>query len=255
MRSRNLKPGFFKNEDLLEIEPLGRLLFQGLWCMADRDGRLEDRPKKIKIEVLPCDNCNVDKLLEILDKKGFILRYKISNIKFIQILNFKKHQSPHMKEQNSIIPEPTPDMYGACMVHVPEINDASPSDILIPDSPYPHSLNPSLNTFVESRKKNKSHKVIFDYIKNQFQNIPPEIIEKWQSIYPVINIQFEIGKAEAWVIANPKNKKSNWMRFLVNWMTRAQDKAPRKESNEISGKTADQIKAELIASGQWSGGT
>ena len=38
MRARNLKPGFFKNETLAEIEPLGRLLFQGLWCMADREG-------------------------------------------------------------------------------------------------------------------------------------------------------------------------------------------------------------------------
>jgi len=44
MRSRNIKPGFFMNELLPEIELLGRLLFIGLWLLADREGRLEDRP-------------------------------------------------------------------------------------------------------------------------------------------------------------------------------------------------------------------
>jgi len=46
-RSRNIKPGFFRNEMLAECSPLARLLFAGLWCLADRFGRLEDRPKRI----------------------------------------------------------------------------------------------------------------------------------------------------------------------------------------------------------------
>jgi hypothetical protein len=52
-RSRNIKPGFFLNDELAECEPLARILFAGLWCIADREGRLEDRPKRIKAEVLP----------------------------------------------------------------------------------------------------------------------------------------------------------------------------------------------------------
>ena len=46
-RARNIKPGFFANENLAECDPLARLLFAGLWCLADREGRLEDRPKRI----------------------------------------------------------------------------------------------------------------------------------------------------------------------------------------------------------------
>lgn len=52
-RSRNLKPGFFLNDCLAECQPLARILFAGLWCIADREGRLLDRPRKIKVEVLP----------------------------------------------------------------------------------------------------------------------------------------------------------------------------------------------------------
>ena len=106
MRSRNLKPGFFKNEDLAEVDPIGRLLFQGLWCLADREGRLEDRPKRIKAEILPYDNVQVNKLLNELHAKNFIIRYSVNGCNYIHIPTFKKHQTPHMKEQASTIPAP-----------------------------------------------------------------------------------------------------------------------------------------------------
>jgi hypothetical protein len=107
MRSRNLKPGFFTNADLLECDPLARILFSGLWCVADREGRLEDRPKQIKIQLLPCDNCDVDVLLQQLASKNLIVRYEVGGVRYIQITSFLKHQKPHMKESASTIPEPT----------------------------------------------------------------------------------------------------------------------------------------------------
>ena len=47
-RSRNIKPSIMANEELAELEPLSRLLFIYLWMLADKAGRLEDRPKRIK---------------------------------------------------------------------------------------------------------------------------------------------------------------------------------------------------------------
>lgn len=70
-RARNIKPGFFQNELLAEIDPLGRLLFAGLWTIADREGRLEDRAKRIKVALLPYDDCDIDGLLGQLEKHGF----------------------------------------------------------------------------------------------------------------------------------------------------------------------------------------
>jgi hypothetical protein len=70
MRARNIKPGFFKNEELATKDPLARILFEGLWCMADREGRLEDRPARIKAEVLPYDECDIEPLLSSLASGG-----------------------------------------------------------------------------------------------------------------------------------------------------------------------------------------
>ncbi len=105
-RSRNIKPGFFKNEDLIELPFETRLLFIGLWTLADREGRLEDRPKRIKIELFPGDNCDVDDLLQQLADKDFIIRYEVNGKKYIAIPKFKKHQQPHVKEKASEIPAP-----------------------------------------------------------------------------------------------------------------------------------------------------
>lgn len=103
-RARNIKPGLFRNESLADCDPLGRLLFVGLWCLADREGRLEDRPKRIKADLLPYDDCNVDELLDQLAARAFIVRYSVGPGRFIQVINFAKHQNPHVKEAASTIP-------------------------------------------------------------------------------------------------------------------------------------------------------
>jgi hypothetical protein len=140
-RSRNIKPGYFQNEDLAECHPLARILFAGLWCEADRAGRLEDRPKRIKAAVLPYDNCDVDELLEQLRVRGFIERYEVDGKRYIQIVEFAKHQTPHIKEAASTIP--ARDLSGASTVKAQDKNASSPSDsgFLIPDSLIPDSSN------------------------------------------------------------------------------------------------------------------
>lgn len=105
-RARNIKPGFFRNEYLVELPYETRLLFIGLWTIADREGRLEDRPKRIKMELFPADDLNVDTCLQQLHDAGFIHRYSLGDARYIQVLAFKKHQNPHHKEQASTIPAP-----------------------------------------------------------------------------------------------------------------------------------------------------
>jgi len=104
-RSRNIKPGLFSNELLVELPAFDRLAFIGLWCLADREGRLEDRVKRIKIELFPCDDYDVDAGLARLAAAGFISRYQVAGFSVIEIINFQKHQSPHGSEKDSTLPD------------------------------------------------------------------------------------------------------------------------------------------------------
>lgn len=105
-RARSIKPGFFTNETLGDLPPLTRLLYAGLWTLADREGRLEDRPKRIKMQILPYDRVNVDSMLGALSVHGFLIRYVANGERFICLPSFCKHQNPHMKEPRSTIPAP-----------------------------------------------------------------------------------------------------------------------------------------------------
>jgi hypothetical protein len=138
-RSRNIKPGFFKNEELAELPFEYRILFQGLWCLADRAGRLEDRPKRIKAEVFPYDDVHVSAGLDALHKASFIARYEVGGVNYIEVVNFTRHQNPHCKESVSTIPAPCSP--GA----IPGISGTSTADSLnlIPDSPIPSKATPA----------------------------------------------------------------------------------------------------------------
>jgi hypothetical protein len=106
VRARSLKPGFFKNDQLGGLQPLARILFAGLWGLSDSEGRLEDRPLRIKAEVLPFDNCSVESMLGDLAAARLIVRYVAGGRKLIWIPTFLEHQHPHFKEPKSILPAP-----------------------------------------------------------------------------------------------------------------------------------------------------
>ena len=113
-RIRTIKPEFFKDEDLVEsCNFQTRMFFVGLWLYADREGRLEYRPKYLKAEIFPYEPADVPKMVqklanpEIEDKpeKVFLRLYQVGNKKYIQIIEFLKHQNIHHTEKDSIHPE------------------------------------------------------------------------------------------------------------------------------------------------------
>lgn len=106
-RQRMLKPEFFTDEDLSAQSLAARLLFAGLWTMADRRGRLKDQPPVIHGALFPFDPAlDVDQILDDLERGGFVVRYAVEGRKYLQIVNFERHQHPHPKEPESAIPEP-----------------------------------------------------------------------------------------------------------------------------------------------------
>lgn len=129
-RARNIKPGFFTNDELVELPFEARLLFIGLWTIADKEGRLNDRPKKIKMEIFPADDVNCDAALSMLAKRGFLRRYAVDGSSYIQIVNWDKHQNPHIKEAPSLIP-PEPEQAPEIPVQASEQPERAG---LIPDS-------------------------------------------------------------------------------------------------------------------------
>ncbi|WP_454751674.1 hypothetical protein [Cupriavidus necator] len=160
-RARNIKPATMENEDLAALPCETRLLFIYLWMLADREGRLEDRPKRIRAQAFPYDtDFDVDRMLSDLEASDFIIRYAVGGQAFIQITNFTKHQRPHSNETCSEIPpieqadppeeevvSPEPEIasyHGEQSLR--PIGEALCPDLLIEDSLIPDSLIPDTLT-------------------------------------------------------------------------------------------------------------
>lgn len=150
MRARNLKPSIFKNELLAVADPLYTVIFEGLWCCADREGRMEDRPARIHFDINPGRAFETtERSLSWLHENAFIARYQVGTARYIQVLTFKEHQNPHQKEPASKIPEyqsctgQAPDKHEAGAVVAPVQQQSSPADSLFSESPFPLPESPS----------------------------------------------------------------------------------------------------------------
>jgi len=149
-RARNIKPALFKNEVLGVADPLLTILFEGLWVLADREGRLEDRPLRIKAEIFPYrEGIDIQAMLNWLDESGFVMRYTCEGKQYIQVNNFEKHQNPHKNEAASEIPAfsdgcTTSDKIGTATESISSARaDSLSLDSLSSDSLNPHTENSS----------------------------------------------------------------------------------------------------------------
>lgn len=141
MRARNIKPAFFKNEVLAELSADCRLLFIGLWCLADREGRLENRPIRIAGELFPYSSevvrKNIGRSLEGLAKAGFLRLYEVGghDCPLIEIVNFFRHQNPHKQETPSRLPSYSEVVRKNIGRESEVVRLIPPSPILNPDTP------------------------------------------------------------------------------------------------------------------------
>jgi phage replication O-like protein O len=98
-------------------------------------------------------------------------------------------------------------------------------------------------------KETIQKKILF--AEQKFQNITEEKIQKWSEAYPGIDIKSELKKMEVWLTANPKNKKENHERFIVNWLSRSlNNKKGGKDGKYISINSGERKGGEADA-GKW----
>lgn len=196
MRARNIKPGFWENELLGQSSHSDRLLFIGLWCLADRDGKLEDRPSKIRHLLFGYDRrpVDVEKSLCNLMSLHLITRYEIDNQRYIAIPGFKKHQTPHPHEAKSKIPDPV--VCRDMSLHVSECQ----ADILNPDIRNPDVTESRHST--ERRFQKPSLEAVVAYCQERGTGVDPR---KFWNHY----------EAKGWVVG--KTPMKNWKAAVHTW--------------------------------------
>lgn len=88
----------------MSLTPLARLFYVGLWCEADREGRLDWKVGTLKMRYLPGDSCDVQELASELIEAGLIVVYEVDGKQYAEIPSFTKHQVINNRESESTRP-------------------------------------------------------------------------------------------------------------------------------------------------------
>jgi hypothetical protein len=244
MRARNVKPSFFQNEQLAELPFEARLLFVGLWCMADREGRLEDRPKRIKMNVFPADSIDVEPLLDGLAAQGLIERYEAHGLLCIQIPRFVEHQRPHPNEQPSKLPSNQGEKSFAPRLEADGLNPSS----LNPES----SLFERANTDLRGRAEtppaaNRATRLPDDFVLTPERRVVAEA-EKLPADRTFLKFR------DYWLAASgAKARKHDWDATWRNWCRSESDRnggsnGTRKPSSQPRPSAVERVR---LANEKW----
>lgn len=92
-RIRTVKPELWTDPDFTECSLSARLLFIASLNFATDHGVLPDKPRQLKMQCLPADNCDVDALLDELIEHDFIQRRTAPNGDNVLVIRtFAKNQ-------------------------------------------------------------------------------------------------------------------------------------------------------------------
>ncbi len=111
-RIRSIKPDFFRHEALQDLEIANpgmypMMVFAGLWVIADREGRFEWRPRRIKLDVLPFLAFDMEQTMSLLEAEGLVQRYEHLGETYGAITSWDRHQIVGRDEPPSEIPAPS----------------------------------------------------------------------------------------------------------------------------------------------------
>jgi len=227
-RTRNIKPGFFKNEDVASCDPVARLLFAGLWTLADADGRMEYRPLRIKAELFPYDSFDIVPMFGQLVARGLVVIYQVGTGSFLEIPRFRVHQRCHPSEASEGFPScedgQAVNFHGEQLF--PVSNCALPSFPSLSSCP---SSNPSTSSALSTpqpRRRSKPADPLRWSADNGWEGITDADHAEWSKAYPAADLPVELAKAHQWLKANPKKAtKSSWRRWITTtWFSRCQDR-------------------------------
>lgn len=101
-RMRTIKPEFWTDDEIVDLDILAKLLYIGLWNFADDDGYFEASARRIKRLIFPDNDYDVATALEALVASERIGLFDSDQGRIYRVLRFKEHQRPQ---------HPTPTKY------------------------------------------------------------------------------------------------------------------------------------------------
>lgn len=236
-RIRNIKPDFWTDEKLVELDPWERLLFIGIWNFVDDEGYMPYSPKRIKMQVFPGDSLEISRGLQNLISIGSLTLYDSEAGQILKVTNWSKHQkvsNPSPSKYRDIDLAPTdgkPRKHAESVVQIPESTLKSTED--------------SREVHTERERERE--------VKKDLSSKPDEF-DQWYSRYPKKEAKEAARKAF------DKARRTVDLHTLINGVDRYALTVKGKDRQFIAlpatwlnaGRWEDETPQQIVVNGPWS---
>jgi len=115
--------------------------------------------------------------------------------------------------------------------------------ITSPTTSHQPADNQLLTTTNKYKKGKKEKNITYNHSSSNWEGILEEDKKAWQEAYPACDIDIELAKMREWVKgAGAKGHKSQWRKFITNWLSRNQDRGGTKTKEVSYGKGPESLR-------------
>jgi len=238
MPNRLLREGICTSDPINELSAEEEVMFYRLLVVADDYGHMDGRLTILKAQCFPLKEtatvARIETWVAGLVRKSMLARYMVDGRTFLAVRKWESRVRTKAKY-------PIPSEADWCDLST----DCAQADNNMPQGAAdgeqdaaragPRNARRGLGLGLGLGASN-DNQVVFDAASGAW-TIPDLLQTQWRGAYPALTLDAELSKAAAWLIANPKNQKSNYARFLTNWLTKAQDRAPPRGNGSMSASS------------------
>lgn len=262
-RIRSVKPEFWADEDLAaQTSRDARLLYIGLWNLADEHARLRGDPRFVKGQVFAYDDdlspADVERLTDELVAAGKVQRYRSGSSTYLFLPNLAKHQRLEAGKVESRLPAPPDPSEPALVATVradlsapdpdDSARDADESSLLyVAGSMEPVAGSRDAPLAVARTAAKRGTRIPEDF------TVTPEMVAWARERCPQVDGRTETEKfINHWRSKTGKDAtKLDWEATWRNWMLGTRDRYGPSRASPNGSTTDDRVSAALALKGRF----
>lgn len=220
-RKRMIDPNIWQSEDFSKLSTLAKLVFIGLFSLADDEGRGRSNPVYLKSTLFPYEegirSTDIDKTLSEISSNMSVIFYTCDGSSYYSLYNWNTWQKIDKPSQSKI-----PEYDEKTMKKIFDDNSTSPRRMVAPNK-----------KGIEKEKKGKEEK---KFIPPSLEDVEKYVQEKNLKVSAKhFYDYFTEGK---WVDSNGKEVK-NWKQKILTWNGYSEKPKQEKKTN-FNGREYDE---------------
>lgn len=230
MPNRILKESIKTSAQVDALSWFEEVVFYRLMVTADDYGCVDGRTILLRNELFPTKDTVTKKAVEDaithLTSVGLLCRYTVNGMPYLLFPTWEKHQRVRNKRRK--YPEPPAEAFDRDLLS----NDGQMTASCPPESESESNPNPREETIVSSCGEPETASppvATLALISGAEYAVTQEQADKWQQLYPAVDVLQELRNMVGWCDANPKQRKTRngVNRFINGWLEREQNKTRR----------------------------